>query len=143
MDTMTKREKSVVLGILAVCAAGLLFLTLNRYSFYQNYIDLTSSSGIGRQETGSTASDNEKQSAAHDLKVLKDEEEISSHQKININTADLGELESLPGIGRVTALNIIDYRSRNGPFTEYDDLIKVKGIGEKKLEMLRQYVNIR
>ena len=138
MIDMTKREKSVVLGFLAVCAAGLLFMTLNRYSSYQDFIDL-----IPSQETESTTSDNGKHPAANDQQVPKEGEDVSSHQKININTADLYDLESLPGIGRVTALNIIDYRSRNGPFTEFSDLIEVKGIGEKKLEMLRQYVSIR
>jgi len=129
MVLMTKREKSVVLGILALCAAGLLFMTLNRYSFYQDFIDLSPSPEPNRPVKENISEDNEKEAA--------------SHQKININTAGLVELETLPGIGRVTALNIIDYRTNNGPFTEYNDLIKVKGIGEKKLEMLRQYVNIR
>ena len=136
MVTMTRREKSIVLGILAVCAAGLLFMTLNRYSFYQDFIDLP-------QLTETISRDNEKKAAANHQQLPQDTEGVPSHQKININTADLNELETLPGIGRVTALNIIDYRTNNGPFTEYDDLIKVKGIGEKKLEMLRQYVNIR
>ena len=140
---MTKREKSVVLGILAVCAAGLLFMTLNRYSFYQDFIDLSPSPETSRLTKGHTSEDNEKKAAANHQQLPEKTEEVASHQKININTAGLAELETLPGIGRVTALNIIDYRSNNGPFTEYDDLIKVKGIGEKKLEMLRQYVNIR
>jgi competence protein ComEA len=143
MNAMTKREKNVVLGILAVCAAGLLFLTLNRYSFYQNYVDLTPSREVSRQVTEGSVADGGQQSTTQDLQSSTDEEPGTPTQTFNINTADLYELESLPGIGRVTALNIIDYRTQNGPFTEFDDLIKVKGIGEKKLEMLRQYVIIR
>jgi comEA protein len=143
MNAMTKREKNVVLGILAVCAAGLLFLTLNRYTFYQNYIDLTPAGDVSRQVTKGAAADSGQQSTAQNLQSSTDKEPVAPLQIININTADLYELESLPGIGRVTALNIIDYRTQNGPFTEFDDLIKVKGIGEKKLEMLRQHVTIR
>ncbi len=48
---------------------------------------------------------------------------------ININTADLATLESLPHIGAVTAQKIIDYRKANGPFTSIDGLQKVNGIG--------------
>ena len=56
---------------------------------------------------------------------------------VNINTADAAELTQLPGIGPETADSIIDYRSDVGPFTSIDDLMKVKGIGAKKLEKLR------
>ena len=140
---MIKREKSVVLGIIAVCAAGIIFMTLNRYSFYQDFIDLSPSPEPSKLAREHASEDSEEKDAANHKQLPEEMEEVAFHEKININTAGLVELETLPGIGRVTALNIIDYRTNNGPFTEYDDLIKVKGIGEKKLEMLRQYVNIR
>lgn len=61
---------------------------------------------------------------------------------VNINTADLVELDSLPGIGPTTAQAIIDYRTRMGPFEEVDDLIFVDGIGEVTLEEIRELVTV-
>ncbi len=53
--------------------------------------------------------------------------------RININTATLAQLDSLPGIGPVLAQRIVDYREENGPFTAVGELMYVDGIGSKKL----------
>lgn len=61
---------------------------------------------------------------------------------VNLNTGGSPELESLPGIGEVTAGRIIDYREMNGPFRSVDDLIHVQGISMKTINGLRELVTI-
>lgn len=60
--------------------------------------------------------------------------------KVNVNQADLAQLETLPGIGAKKAQAIIDYRTANGSFNSLEDLGKVKGIGPKMLEKLKDLV---
>lgn len=60
--------------------------------------------------------------------------------KVNVNQADLSQLETLPGIGAKKAQAIIDYRTANGSFHSLEDLGKVKGIGPKMLEKLKDLV---
>jgi competence protein ComEA len=62
--------------------------------------------------------------------------------KININTATIAELESLPRIGPKVAQRIIDYRTQNGPFKKVEDLMKVQGIGEKIFNQLKDRITI-
>lgn len=57
--------------------------------------------------------------------------------KIAVNTASTAELEALPGIGPVVAQRIVEYRTSHGAFTSLDDLLQVKGVGEKVLEKIR------
>lgn len=59
---------------------------------------------------------------------------------VNINTADAGVLQTLSGIGEATAKAIIDDRTKNGPFTSIEDLMRVSGIGEKKFEKIKSYI---
>jgi competence protein ComEA len=61
---------------------------------------------------------------------------------VDLNTASATELEELPGIGPTTAEAIVDHRERNGPFAAVDDLLDVRGIGDAKLEQLRDRVTV-
>jgi competence protein ComEA len=61
---------------------------------------------------------------------------------VNVNSATEPELETLPGVGPVTAAAIIDYRTQNGPFASVDDLIDVSGIGPATLEQIRPFVTV-
>ncbi len=63
--------------------------------------------------------------------------------QVNINTADAGQLDTLPGVGPSTAEKIIAEREANGPFQSADDLARVPGIGPKKLESLKDLVTVR
>jgi competence ComEA-like helix-hairpin-helix protein len=148
---MTRRERYVLFGILAVFAVGLILHTAGRYRIYQNYIDLTPApgTGTGAMQTGDASDEPATEAPDRQDSVGGPGEEESPPAReeervlINVNSADMYELMNLPGIGRVTALNIIDYRTQIGPFSTIDELMEVKGIGEKKLEMLKQYVTIR
>lgn len=61
---------------------------------------------------------------------------------INLNTADAAALDTLPGVGPVTAQAILTWREENGPFRSVDDLLDVKGIGEATLAELRDLVSV-
>ncbi|NLM49949.1 MAG: DUF655 domain-containing protein [Clostridiaceae bacterium] len=62
--------------------------------------------------------------------------------KININTAGKSELMKLKGIGEKTAQAIIDYRNQKGKFTSIEDIKKVKGIGDKKFEEIKDKITV-
>jgi competence protein ComEA len=62
--------------------------------------------------------------------------------KVNINTASQAELEALPRVGPKVAQRIIEFRSQNGNFKKVEDIMKVKGIGEKIFQQLKDLITV-
>jgi competence protein ComEA len=79
-------------------------------------------------------------SAAGAVEAAEPEEAI--RPPIDINAASAAELTRLPGIGETTAQRIVEFREQNGPFGRIEDLMKVKGIGEKSFEKLRPSITV-
>lgn len=62
--------------------------------------------------------------------------------KVNINTATVEELAMLKGLGEAKAQAIVDYREENGKFEKVEDIVNVKGVGDKLLEKLREDLSV-
>lgn len=61
---------------------------------------------------------------------------------VNLNTASAAQLETLPGIGKSTAERILEYRQKNGSFKKVEDLMNVRGVGEKSFLKLKSLVTV-
>ena len=59
---------------------------------------------------------------------------------VNINTASEARLQTVPQIGEKTAKAIVEYRAQHGAFATVEDLLHVKGIGEKTLQSIKEYI---
>ena len=62
--------------------------------------------------------------------------------KVNLNTATLSQLVDLPGIGPALAARIVEHRQKNGGFKTVEDVMAVKGIGEKNFAKIQGYLTV-
>lgn len=62
---------------------------------------------------------------------------------INLNTANLTELQKLSGVGEATAIKIIEYRKANGKFNSIDEIKNIEGIGENKFNKLKDNIYVK
>ncbi len=154
---LTYKELIVIGFLLITFSAGLIikysgWKKPNDYDYSEIDKNFESKLKSSFDELKSTAPDSSQKIRANEISALADSlgivyEKNASEQKIikpgtkiNINTALLADLAALPGIGEVMAERIIEYREQNGFFKKPEDIMKVKGIGEKKFEKLKDFV---
>jgi competence protein ComEA len=61
---------------------------------------------------------------------------------VNINSASTTDLATLPGIGAKTAARIVEYRQKNGPFKKIEELMNIRGVGEKNFLKLKEQITV-
>lgn len=139
-----KKENLLFIAAGSVCAAGCLVISaLNVYWSSHPKADVIPPS---EYTVSLRAADTEESSNTDELSDTNgqtDEQTTPLHETININTATADELSAfLPGIGDVKAQRIVAYRETAGGFDSVDELLNVKGIGEKTLENIRPYCRV-
>jgi len=77
-----------------------------------------------------------------DAVVNSNAESDNKTSKININTANGAELDTLPGVGAATAKDIIDYRDKSGPFKKIEDIMKVPRIKESRFAKIKDFITV-
>jgi len=76
------------------------------------------------------------------LPLLAQEDSKAKVKKVNINTASLEQLQELPRIGIKVAQRIIDHRIKNGKFKKIEEIMKVRGIGEKVFKEIKDLITV-
>ena len=156
---LTYKELTVIGFLVITFCAGLVikysgFKKPNEYDYSETDKNFESKLKSSFDELKSQAPDssqkfreNEINSLADSLGIVfesnsKEQKVIKPGTKVNINTSLAADLMVLPGIGQVMADRIVEYREQYGSFKKPEDLMKVKGIGEKKFEMIKEFVSV-
>lgn len=115
MFSLTRQEKLVILFFLAIFLLGI------GANHFKNSFLITKSNAISNM-------------------VAEGDYQLPRIEKVNINKAGFRELTTIRGIGAKTAQRIIEHRLSKGPFYTIEDIQKVKGIGPKKFESIRDRI---
>jgi comEA protein len=156
---LTNRELTIIAFLLVTFSSGLVikysgWKKTNEYDYSQTDKNFESKLKSSFEELKAQDQDSGKQIRAQEITALADsigieiekkpgvQKELKPGVKININSALAADLTRLPGIGEVMAERIIEYRESNGSFKKTEDIMKVKGIGEKKFEKIKEFLAV-
>ena len=129
------RERQAELCLLGVAAA--FWLVLWGLSLAEGELQ-AAETGLSAQAAQAVAQDGEDLAEAS----LSPAEPAVSQAPLDLNCASAEELDCLPGIGPVLAGRIVEYRTEKGAFSSVEELMEVKGIGEKRLAALEGLVTV-
>jgi comEA protein len=73
---------------------------------------------------------------------LAQQSKAPANDKVNLNTATVEQFQTLPGIGAVIAKAIIEYRAKVGKFNKVEEIINVKGVGEKTFQKIKDRLTV-
>lgn len=139
---ITRKERIVIscLMFLVIMMFTISALITKKYnSSSENYAAI-----LKEFEEKSAAIEERKNLAINDSLIENEEKGTNTVTlKININTADINELQKLKGIGLTYAQRIVDYRQENGEFKSIEELLNIKGIGEKRLEDIKTFITLK
>lgn len=130
----TKNEQKVFLLLAVVFLSGVAI------KVYKTYVILPNVRRFDYAVSDSLF--NERSRTLNDDTLSSASKKARAH-KVNLNTATKTELMTLPGIGEATAERIILFREEHRSFKTINDVRKVKGIGEKKFEKLKPYIEVK
>ena len=122
---LTKKEKNIILVIALVLLLGAIGFIVRKVIKKQD--PLCCENKKARQEF-------DRENEIKDLPNF--------DQAVNMNTASLLEIEALPYLGMERAKDIIEYREKNGPFKDLDELTNISGIGVKTLEKIKPLITL-
>lgn len=128
---MNNKEKAVLYFLIISLLIGSIVLLYKRQKEKRNVETITMTMSLIEKPDTNLSDRTEKKT--------KEETKIGL---LDINLATAKELEALPGIGPVLAQRIVEERNRVGKFSTIEDLLEVKGIGKKKLAMIRSRIKI-
>ena len=136
---LTKLEQAM-LAVMTLTLTAMIFYHLGARSVASPIVVTASRPSPSVSVSAAPEDKDEKEPAGELEETSAPEEEIQ--YPVDLNTATMEELISLPSIGEVRAQAIIDYRETNGPFRYVEDLRNVKGIGEGILAQVMDYVTV-
>lgn len=143
-DTFILKYRFVIGGILLVIilvGSGFLvwdkFASNNKNQENQTIADLKNQNNQLRQELS-----NQSQQQVAGISTTASNSVESIGTKININTADVAELDKIPNIGPARAADVIAYRTTKGGFKTIEEMKNIKGIGDKTFESMKDLITV-
>ena len=107
------------------------------------FLSLTFVTGLGIDTYKKSQRKRKLSVAPYEISVLRETDRFIEQQRlVNINSFSIEELTRLPGVGQKIAQGIVRYHKSHGPFKSKEELMQVKGIGEKKFEQFKDSISL-